>query len=123
MLHPAQGDDVWLELAQGKYADAIFKSVRAVEEAVRTAGGFQAQDVGVDLMRRAFHPNTGLLTRQTDPPAGREALSALFAGAIGSYKNPHSHRTVVVSDAREAQEIVTLASHLLRILDSRRPHP
>jgi Protein of unknown function (Hypoth_ymh) len=45
----------------------------------------------------------------------------LFAGAIGSYKNPHSHRTLNLSDPREAQEQVMLATYLLRIVDTRRP--
>jgi hypothetical protein len=34
-------------------------------------------------------------------------------------KNPHSHRTVNLTDAREAQEMVVHASHLLRIVEDR----
>ncbi len=47
-------------------------------------------------MRKAFNPDNGPLTRASDPVAEREALMHLFAGAIGSYKNPHSHRNVVI---------------------------
>lgn len=121
LLHPAIADAVWLDLARGDFQVAVFRAFRAVEEAVRDAGGFAANDVGVDMMRRAFNPQGGPLSKMDDPVAEREALSALFSGAIGSYKNPHSHRTVEMTDARDAQEMTMLATHLLRIVDARRP--
>lgn len=119
LLHPAIADRVWVALARGDLADAVFIAFRAVEEAVRAAGNYAATDIGTDLMRKAFHPGHGPLTDPTQPMAEREALSHLFAGAIGSYKNPHSHRTVTIGDHTEAQEMVMLASHLLRIVESR----
>ena len=88
---------------------------------MRAAGKYAATDIGIDLMRRAFHPTKGPLAKMSDPEPERDALAHLFAGAIGSYKNPHSHRTVAITDANEAQEMVMLASHLLRIVDDRRP--
>ena len=76
--------------------------------------------LGVDLMRKAFNPDKGPLARQTDAPAEREGLMHLFSGAILSYKNPHSHRFIQLSDPSEAWEQVMLATHLLRIVDARR---
>ncbi|HDY66945.1 MAG TPA: TIGR02391 family protein [Candidatus Scalindua sp.] len=119
LLHPAIADRVWISLARGELPDAVFFAFRTVEEAVRVKGGYANTDIGVDLMRRAFHADNGPLTDQAQPKSEREALAHLFAGAIGSYKNPHSHRTVTISDYTEAQEMVMLASHLLRIIDSR----
>jgi len=120
LLHPTIADEVWIDLARGDLETAVFKSFRAVEISVRNAGNFADVDVGTQLMRKAFDKSTGPLTDLQQPEAEREALAHLFAGSIGSYKNPHSHRTVTINDTGEAQEMVILASHLLRIVDSRR---
>ncbi|NBQ68821.1 MAG: TIGR02391 family protein [Nitrosomonadaceae bacterium] len=120
LLHPSIADQVWIDIIRGDIETAVFKAFREVEVAVRKAGQFADTDIGTALMRKAFDKTAGPLSNMQQPEAEREALAHLFAGAIGSYKNPHSHRTISISDATEAQEMVILASHLLRIVDSRR---
>jgi uncharacterized protein (TIGR02391 family) len=111
---------VWSLYHREKYDSAVFEAMKAVEVAVRDAAALQPTDTGTDLMRKAFNVSNGALTDKTAVEAEREARSHLFAGAIGAYKNPHSHRNVALDDPDEAAEIILLANHLLRIVDGRK---
>lgn len=119
-LHPKIAQTVWVAFMRNEYDVAVFQAMKAVEVAVREASGLH-DELGRTLMRDAFHPTKGPLTDMGAEKGERESLAALFDGAIGTYKNPHSHRDVRLADPRAAVEIIMLANHLLRIVDSRRP--
>ncbi len=119
ILHASIVQKVWATFLRGDYDTSVFQAFKEVEVAVRDGAGLGAGDYGVALMRKAFDPDRGPLTDLATLRAERESLANLFAGAIGSYKNPHSHRNVTI-DALQAVEMITIASHLLTIVDKRR---
>ncbi|WP_295851396.1 TIGR02391 family protein [uncultured Microbacterium sp.] len=99
----------------GDYELAAFAAMREVEIAVRERSGLGADLIGTALMQSAFKEGGPL----HDPAihAGESvAQMNLFAGAMGLFKNPASHRRVDYDDPTQASEVILLADLLLRIL-------
>ncbi|RBY76879.1 TIGR02391 family protein [Blastococcus sp. TF02-09] len=115
-LDPVLEDKVRPIFNLGDYETACFAAMKAVEVEVRRAAGLGDSVIGVALMREAFKRDGGPLADSEADPGERVALMELFAGSIGAFKNPSSHRTVHFDDPVEAAEVVQLANLLLRLL-------
>ena len=120
IVHPLLWDRVRPNFLRGDYEGAVFEAYKAVEIRVREACAFSNSEYGVAMMRKAFHPETGPLTDASSTQAERQATADLFAGAMGRFKNPGSHRNVDIGGPVPAAELVLFASHLMRIVEDRK---
>jgi uncharacterized protein (TIGR02391 family) len=121
-LHPMLEAKARPQFLRGDFETAVFVAFKEVEVRVRELGGFDASDLGVPLMRNAFRQAKdtqapGPLTDPMSDGGEQVATMELFAGAIGAFKNPSSHRQVNYEDPTEAAEVLLTADLLMRILD------
>lgn len=105
------------EFFAGDYEIAALAAMREIEIRVRELCGADSSLIGVKLMREAFKSEGGKLSDPTLDAGERVAIMELFAGAIGAFKNPPSHRQVDYANPTEASEVILLADLLMRLLD------
>lgn len=117
-LHPELLVNVRPLFFQSRFETAVFEAFKTLEVAIRNSAGLGHDLVGVQLASRAFNSEDGPLTDKNAEKGERVALMNLMTGALGSYKNPASHRRVEIS-ANEARDMIILASHLLKIVESK----
>jgi len=115
-LHPDLGE-ARSQFCGGNAEIAVFAAMRQVEVRLRDQSGAGNEMIGVPLARYALRADGGPLSDQRLEAGEREAISHLFAGALGAFKNPTSHRVVDFDDPAVAADIVLLADLLLRLLD------
>jgi uncharacterized protein (TIGR02391 family) len=116
-LHASIAGVVRSQFLLGQYELAALAAMKQVEIRVRELSQRPHGDIGVRLMRAAFGRDDGDLSDPEQEAGERQATSDLFAGAIGVFKNPASHREVEYDDPTFASEVIMLADLLLRMLD------
>jgi uncharacterized protein (TIGR02391 family) len=115
-VHPLIFKNCIRLLNSGDFDSAVLKAFKMIETGIRKRIKASADDIGVNLIRRAFHPENGPLTDMSLPKAEREALCHYLAGAFGYYRNPCSHRDIDM-DFLSAFERIVVASDLLKIVE------
>ncbi len=105
------------QFRSGNPEHAVFEAMKQIEVRLRDLSGARSDEIGTKLARQALDPKAGPLADQRLDVAEREAISHLFAGALGAFKNSTSHRIVEFEEPALAADAVLLADLLMRMLD------
>lgn len=116
-LHPQIVKRCQILFGKGLYDEAIFNAMLSVEDSLRQKINGDQLEIGKSLIVNALHTEKGKL-KSSDNDVEQEANFHLFLGAIGSFKNPRSHRFMNSLDPINTFEYLCLGSILLRLIDS-----
>jgi uncharacterized protein (TIGR02391 family) len=77
----------------GDYWNAVSHALRHWESRVRQKAKLSAEDVGTDLIKKAFHPSEGkLINPACGTDAEREGFHSLMRGVMQFHRNAKAHR-------------------------------
>jgi len=115
-VHPRIVKKSFPLLNESHFESAVLQAFKTIETNIREKIKAEPEEIGIKLIRKAFHPDNGPLTNYNLPKAEREAFCNYIAGAFGYYKNPCSHRDVDM-DFISAFDRIVVASDLLKIIE------
>jgi uncharacterized protein (TIGR02391 family) len=117
LLQPQLAEKVHHLFLRGDYDTAVFQAFKLVEISVREAAKYPPDWPAQKVMRSAFNQD-GALTDKELPGSEQQAMSDLFAGAMGHAKNPSSHRDVKLRRL-DTVRLILFASYLLELAQVR----
>jgi uncharacterized protein (TIGR02391 family) len=104
----------------GHYAAATFEAYKLVDKEV--AGMAKIRESGVKLMMRAFSEQSPLIKltslSSTSEKDEQEGYKFIFSGSVMAIRNPRGHEFGVQDSPTECLDHLSLASMLLRRLES-----
>ena len=103
------------------YARAVEEAFKCLNNAVGEKSGLTQRD-GADLMRAAFSANNPVIklnSLQTSSEQNEQrGYMDIYAGAMTGIRNPRAHDHQLTDEPEAALELIVLANHLMRKLDS-----
>jgi uncharacterized protein (TIGR02391 family) len=104
------------DLAHQDRFDTVLREASALlEDRIRASAGLPTASVGLDLVSRAFAPDSGELIISADHNE-QEAAHLLFRGFFGFVRNSVQHRLVPTYTQERAAQVLGLADYLLFVL-------
>lgn len=116
LVHPDIIDKSFDLLAKGQFESAVLQAYKQIEIRIREKSNLPNDEYGVNLIRKAYNPESGILTDSKLPIAERQAFSNYIAGAYALFKNPVSHRNVQM-DFFDAFEKIIVASQIIKLIE------
>ena len=117
LLHPKILDRCQDLFESGQYDEAIFNAMKVVEEEIRSKASARQSDIGFSLISKTMNPSSPIISFSSNEDEQKSAFF-LYSGAIGSFKNPLSHRFLDTTDPIKTYECISMASMLIRMLEN-----
>ena len=103
------------------FTDAVEAAFKCLANAVKERSGNHEKD-GADLMRHVFGAQSPLLKlsalRSRSEKDEHNGYRDIFAGVMTGIRNPRAHEHAIQDNPAVALELLTMANHLMRKLDS-----